>query len=390
MSFLMVFAFLVFLISVSGMLQVFQGCLKMQNLNKTSPELETDVPLVSIVVPACNEATTLEPALSSVLQQDYPSLEIIVVDDRSADATFAVITKLRQKYPQIQVSQVKELPSGWLGKNHALSLGAKRARGDILLFTDADIIMEPSTISRAVAYFRHENLDHLSLIFRNLTPGGLLNAMIIDALGGLFLLLRPWNARKKNSTAFIGVGAFNMIRTRVYWELGGHSTFRMHPIDDIMLGKRVKQQGFTQDCLQGGDFVQVRWYGSVSEMVRGLMKNIFALYSYRISYVTVAVLGIILLTIVPVWGVLLTQGMIRVFFGAAILCRFAVFFCNSKGMGVPLTAVLWSLVTPYLTVYTVLRAVWTTLRNQGIDWRGTHYPLEELRKEEPLLPLWWR
>ncbi len=84
--------------------------------------------------------------------------------------------------------------------------------------------------------------------------------MIVDALGGLFLLLRPWDVRRKTSNTFIGVGAFNMILSKAYWELGGHAAFKMHPIDDIMLGKRIKQQGLTQDCLQGGDFVQVRWF----------------------------------------------------------------------------------------------------------------------------------
>ena len=387
MSFLVALSFLVFLISFSIMLQVFWGNLKMQNLNTTLPARDTDVPLVSIIVPACNEETTLEPALRSLLQQDYPHLEIIVIDDRSTDTTFAVITKLGKEFPEIRVKQVKELPMGWLGKNHALSMGAKMALGDILLFTDADIVMAPSTLSRAVSYFIHENLDHLSLIFRNLAPGGLLNAMVIDALGGLFLLLRPWDVRKKNSKAFIGVGAFNMIRNKAYLALGGHGAFKMHPIDDIMLGKRVKQQGFSQDCLQGGDFVQVRWYESIPEMVRGLMKNIFALYNYRIDFVAVAILGIILLTIVPVWGLLIPQGTVRIFFGASILCRFAVFVTNARSMKVHVAVVFWSLITPYITVYTVIKAVWTTLRNQGIDWRGTHYPLKQLKKEEPLLTL---
>ena len=188
MSFLNIFAFLVFLISLCTMLQAFWGSLKMQHLEKTSPGTCTHTPLVSIIVPACNEETTLEPALRSLLQQEYSNLEIIVIDDRSTDTTFERITKLAQEFPRIQVEQVKELPMGWLGKNHALYLGAQRARGEILLFTDADIVMRASTLSRAVAYFVNENLDHLSLIFRNLTPGGLLNAMVIDSLGSLFLL----------------------------------------------------------------------------------------------------------------------------------------------------------------------------------------------------------
>lgn len=367
------------------MMQTFWGSLKMRHLGKMVSGVCTVTPLVSIIVPACNEGTTLEPALRSLLQQDYPNLEIIVIDDRSIDTTFEVITKLRQDFPEIQVRQVTELPMGWLGKNHALYLGAKMAQGDILLFTDADVVMKSSTLSLAVAYFTNEHLDHLSLIFRNLTPGGFLNAMVVDALGGLFLLLRPWNVKKKNSKAFIGVGAFNMICSKAYWELGGHAAFKMHPIDDIMLGKRVKQQGFVQDCLQGGDFVQVRWYESISEMVRGLMKNIFAFFSYRIDYAAAAILGNIMLTILPVWGLFISSGTALIFFSGTVLCRFAVFICNARGMKVSSTSFLWSLLTPYLTVYTVIKAVWTTLRNQGIDWRGTHYSLQELKKEDQLV-----
>ncbi len=384
MSFLIILSFLIFLISLYTLLQIFWGSLQMKHLETTPSATGTETPLVSIIVPACNEATTLEPALRSLLQQDYPNLEIIVIDDRSIDTTFEIITKLRLNFPKIQVEQIKKLPMGWLGKNHALYRGAKRARGKILLFTDADIIMKPSTLSRSVAYFMNQNLDHLSLIFRNLAPGGLLNAMVIDALGGLFLLLRPWNVRKKNSKSFIGVGAFNMIRSHAYWELGGHTSFKMHPIDDIMLGKKVKQQGLTQDCLQGGEFVQVRWYESLPEMIHGLMKNIFALYSYRIDYVATVLLGIVMLTIIPVWGVFMAQGMARIFFCATVLCRFAVFICNARGMKVSSSLFLWSLVTPYLTVYIIVKAVWETIKNQGIEWRGTHYSLKELKKEAPL------
>jgi hypothetical protein len=161
----------------------------------------------------------------------------------------------------------------------------------------------------------------------------------------------------------------------------------MHPIDDIMLGKKVKQQGFIQDCLVGVDFVRVRWYNTLGEMIHGLMKNIFALYSYRLTYVAGALLGIIVMTIVPVWGLFLAQGMARTFFGGALLCRFAVFLQNARGVGGHPGLFLWSLLTPYLTVYIIIKAVWTTLKNKGIDWRGTHYSLEELKKEEPLFTL---
>jgi len=158
----------------------------MKNLKNIQVNDHIHSPLVSIIVPACNEEMTLEPALRSLLKLDYPNREIIVIDDRSTDGTFELIKKLAQEFPEIRLEQVTELPTGWLGKNHALYWGAKQARGTILLFTDADIVMEPSTLSRAVTCFVDEKLDFLSLIFQNIAQGGLLNAMVIDALGGLF------------------------------------------------------------------------------------------------------------------------------------------------------------------------------------------------------------
>jgi cellulose synthase/poly-beta-1,6-N-acetylglucosamine synthase-like glycosyltransferase len=361
----------------------------MKNLGAVQFDVPLTAPLVSLIVPACNEEATLEPALRSLLEQDYSNLEIIVIDDRSTDGTFALLKTLGEEFPAIRVEQITELPLGWLGKNHALYWGARQARGEILLFTDADIVMESSTISRAVSFFVREGLDHLSLIFRNVAQGGLLNAMVVDALGGLFLFLRPWNVRKAGSHAFIGVGAFNMIRRDAYWKLGGHAALKMHPIDDVMLGKKVKQLGMIQDCLLGGDFVQVRWYETVSEMIRGLMKNLFALYSYRVSFAAVGIFGIVAMTIVPFWGLILGEGLARIFFGCTVVCRFGVFLCNASGMKVRRTALSWFLITPYFIVYIIIKAVWLTLKNQGIDWRGTHYSLQDLRKEEPLLTFFW-
>ena len=384
MSLLTIFSILLFLLSFCALFQVFRGSRKMQSLSAVQPEGSPETPLVSIIVPACNEEATVEVALRSLLQQDYPNLEVIVMDDRSTDGTYGLLNRLAQEFPEARVEQITELPSGWLGKNHALHWGARGARGEILLFTDADIVMAPDTLSRAVAYFVEERLDHLSLIFRNVAQGGLLNAMVVDALGGLFLLLRPWKVREAGSSAFIGVGAFNMIRREAYWKLGGHAALKMHPIDDIMLGKKVKQQGMSQGCLLGGDYVQVRWYGTVAEMVRGLQKNIFALYSYRVAYAAIGVCGIVLMTIVPFWGLILAQGAARIFFGLAVVCRFALFLCNARAMKVSSLFLPWSLITPFYIGYIVIRAVWVTLAAQGIEWRGTHYPLEQLKKEEPL------
>ena len=120
MSSLILLSVLVFLLSLWTVFQIFMGSRKMKNLRHTPSNACVRSPLVSIIVPACNEEMTLEPALRSLLQLDYPNREIIVIDDRSTDGTFELIKKLRQECPEIRVAQVRELPTGWLGKNHAL------------------------------------------------------------------------------------------------------------------------------------------------------------------------------------------------------------------------------------------------------------------------------
>jgi len=366
------------------LLTLFVGSLKTNDLVDIDPVSGDQLPMVSIIVPACNEEATIEPALRSLVQMQYPCLEIIVLDDRSTDGTFQLLQRLQQEFPQIRIKRIEELPPGWLGKNHALQQGADMARGEILLFTDADVILEPGTLSRAVHHFMDKELDHLSLIFRNTSRNPLLNAMVVDTFGGLFLLLRPWQVKNPNSRAFIGVGAFNMISVPAYQQLGGHAALKMHPIDDVMLGKKIKQLGLRQDCLLGGNFVRVHWYGTVREMIRGLMKNIFALYGYRISCAGAAIAGIIIMTILPQGGLLFAGTPARILFGLVLLCRLAFFSITARMIRVRPIPVFWSLLTPYLIIAIIVQAVRTTITNQGIDWRGTRYSLQELRKQEPL------
>jgi len=302
-----------------------------------------------------------------------------VVNDRSTDKTGAVLASMQQQYPQLQVYHLTELPKGWLGKNHALQYGAEQAHGEYLLFTDADVIMEKTTLSRAVNRMIGNRLDHLSLFFENMTPGGLLNGMILEVGGGLLLLFKPWKARDPKSRHYMGVGAFNLIRADVYREVGMHRPVAMHPIDDIMLGKIIKRRGFRQDCAQGAGFVSVHWYPTVREMIDGVMKNTFALYNYSVFRALFALIMIFLLGILPAWGVLLATGTTRILFGLTLAVRLFSFASGFRTLGKNPLLAFWSLVTPYINIYITVKATVTTLRNKGITWRGTHYSLDELK-----------
>lgn len=361
------------------------GTRKMRNLKDIAPLRGDKRPMVSIIVPARNEADTIEPALLSLLSLEYEPLEVIVVNDRSTDRTAEVLASIHEKHPRLIVHDISGLPDGWLGKNHALHRGAALARGEYLLFTDADIRFERSTLARAMTLMAGQGLDHLSLVFRNIAGGLLLNAMMIDAGAGLFLLFRPWRANDPASGNFIGVGAFNLVRKSVYAAVNGHEPIRMHPIDDIMLGKIIKRSGFRQDCLIGYDFIGVRWYESPRAMTRGLMKNIFALFNYRVSYAAAAVILVFLVSVLPLWGLLLSGGPARVFFALAVVLRLLSAAAGARFTGVSSWSAPFALLTPYLNIYMITRATLHTLSARGIEWRGTRYPLDRLRESMPIL-----
>lgn len=385
MSFLLICAFCACTVTIYSAVELILGLKKMVNLGDVELCSGSDRPRVSIIVPACNEQDNIEKGLLSLLLQRYENLEIIVVDDRSTDFTADILLRMGSSYPQLIVHTVTDLPEGWMGKSHALSVGASLATGEYLLFTDADTIMEETTVSRAVHYMKIRHTDHLTLIFRNSSQNWLLDCLISDAGSGLLLMFKPWRVREKKSRFFIGVGAFNLLKGSVYRVIGGHETIRMHPIDDMMLGKTIKKHGYSQECLLAGDYVRVPWYDSVPAMVSGLMKNMFAVVHYRLSLIPFLLVGVTIVSVFPLWGMIFCSGYIRLFCMIAFGVRTMLFYGGMKYQGLPVWYVVGSLFSPYVTLYIIVRSTMTTLVRGGIEWRGTVYSLDEMKKSEPFL-----
>jgi glycosyltransferase involved in cell wall biosynthesis len=380
----MVFLFslfcLILILAIS--VELARGYKSLGRLADTKGWEELPGPLVSIIVPACNEEDSIEDGLRSLCCQRYPNLEILVVNDRSTDSTGQVIDKVRRDYPSVKVLTVTTLPAGWLGKPHAMQTGARAARGDYLLFTDADVCLEETVISRSVRAMQEGGLDHLALIFSNSGGSLLLNTLINDVGAGLLFLVKPWKAKDPGSRFFVGVGAFNMVRSSAYREFGGHESLRMQVIDDVFLGKRIKQYGFRQDCLMAQDFVTLPWYKTVAQMVSGLMKNVYGFFHYRAWMALAAVTGIIAVVILPVWFIFLSTGIARYLFLLAVMIRIIGVGAGMARTGVPVIAALYLFLTPYICIYIILRAVWLAHHSGGITWRDTFYPLAELRQGE--------
>ena len=353
-------------------------------LASSSPAL----PRVSVIIPACNEEQGIEQALSSVLSLDYPNLEIIVLDDRSTDTTPQILDRMAEQHSRLRIIHINELPTGWLGKNHALHLGAAQAKGEFLLFTDADVHFAPDTLCRAVAKMMNNTLDHLCLIFRMNPTGRLLSMLIADSLSGGFTLLKPWLVSKPGSRYFIGAGGFNMIRRSLYHSFGGHRPIRLCPVDDILLGRMAKENGGRCDCLLGGHCVGVEWYQSVSQMMRGLRKNTFALLDYRFSLLLAATVALIACHILPLWGIVLADGLPRLLCAMIMGVNFLAMTLALRTFQMDFRCLCWFPITPYIKLYIIWQAVLFTLMQGGIDWRGTLYSLDELRAHKVSVLPW--
>ena len=309
-----------------------------------------------------------------------------MLDDRSTDQTPAILDRMAAKHPQLRVIHIKELPTGWLGKNNALQLGAEQANGDFLLFTDADVLMAPDTINRAVARMQERKLDHLCLIFRPTQSSALLGMLVADSLAGLLSLLKPWQAADPDSRYFMGIGAFNLIKADTYRRFGGHTAIRLCPVDDILLGRLVKENHGSQECLNGRNFLTVPWYSSVGEMTTGLRKNTYAVIDYRFNRLVLVTIITICCNILPFWVMLFSNDCTRLVCFCILATTGVAQFVATRTLAVGATCLGWYLFTPYIKIYIMWQAVIITLIHGGIDWRGTFYPLDELKRN--MAPLW--
>jgi glycosyltransferase involved in cell wall biosynthesis len=336
-------------------------------------------PSISLVAPARNEERNVESAMRSLLAIDYPNLQITIINDRSTDGTGDILRGLAAQEPRLNVVEVDALPEGWLGKNYAMHLGATRSSGEWLLFTDADIHFEPTALRRAIGYAGEHELDHLAAYPDVRMPGWLLDAFVITFATMFTMFVRPWQVRNPKSKAYIGIGAFNLVRAEAYRAAGGHVPIRMRPDDDLKLGHLLKLNGYRSDVVNGQGAVTVEWYASIGEMIRGLEKNSSAPLEYNVPAILGSCLMLLLTHIWPFAAVFLTWGWPQVLFGITVVLLLAANALTARNVNQPLwKALLFPLAISIFT-YIQLRALLLLLVRGGIQWRDTFYPLAELK-----------
>lgn len=357
-------------------------CLGLRTIRKLSdfePDGGGEWPAVTAVVAARNEERDIEVALQSLLRLDYEPLEIIVIDDRSTDRTGEILDRLAAENSRLRVIHLTELPPGWLGKNYALDRGAQEASGELLLFTDADCVMEPSVLRRAVAYLLAHRIDHLPMLFRIRMPNWLLESFVVAFSIYLMAFCRPWKCPNPRSDAHIGIGGFNLIRASVYRAIGTHEAIRMRPDDDLKLGKLIKKHGFRQECLNASDLMYVPWYASFRELVRGLEKNAFSGTDYRIGYTALASASILLFNVFPFVALFITRGLTWWLYLIVVLSLLGMALFAAHGGRLRLSCSLGFPLASLLFVGILWRTMLLNLWQGGIQWRDTHYPLAELK-----------
>jgi glycosyltransferase involved in cell wall biosynthesis len=351
---------------------------------RVMPEEEgsgSPLPALSVIVPAKDEEGGLETALASLLAQEYPGLEIVPVDDRSTDGTRAVMERLAGTRADVSPVHIEELPNGWLGKNHAVHVGASRASGEWLLLTDADVRFRPNALRLAVAHAERADLDHLALIPRLDLPGYWLRSFVAFFFVSFLIFRGYYRANVRSSKIGVGIGAFNLVRRTAFDKAGGYAARPLHPTDDLSLGGSIKGLGLRQELRLGQRLVSVPWYGSLGEMVRGVEKNVFPVLDYSVLQVVAYSFGTLVFAVWPFAGIFLEGGVTRTLLLVALIAQLLTFVLSNRFLGwrVLLLAVAYPVCAAFFAAVLVRSSVLALLRG-GIYWRGTFYPLSMLRR----------
>jgi chlorobactene glucosyltransferase len=243
-----------------------------------APTASERTPLVSVIVPARNEALNIGTCVRSLVASDYPSFEVIVVDDGSDDGTADIVRTIeRANAREVRVIAAGELAPGWLGKPHACRTGADEARGELLLFTDADTRHAPDLLARAVAGQEEEKADLLTVIGDQLMETAW-ERLVQPQIFMMMLVRFPDLDRTARSASWrdaIANGQYLLFRRAAYEAVGGHAAVRAEVAEDLALAQRVKRAGLKLRIRGGRDALATRMYRSLSELIEGWSKNLY-------------------------------------------------------------------------------------------------------------------
>ena len=367
-----------------------RGMATLPDLTKIDPDTlprlgGEDTHDLTVVVPACNEEKSIEATLRSMLSSTGIRLQIFAVNDRSTDMTGERMDQVAAEAAanggphSLRVMHVRDLPTGWLGKPHAMALAAREANASWLLFTDSDVVFKPRALELALRHAEAEKADHLVLVPTVVleTWGEAAALGVMNVLGGW--TIRLWKVADPRARDSIGVGGFNLIRRKVYESIGGFEVMKMEVVEDLRLGWLVKNSGFAQRVAVGPHLASIRWLLGTFAVVHAAEKNAFAVYRYRVGMTLLASLGLIVQIVCPLLAI--SFGGWSMAAGLVTYAAIALTYQANRRetMVSPWQALLFAPATT-VVLYALLRSMVLALVRNGVMWRGTLYPLEELRR----------
>jgi hypothetical protein len=311
-------------------------------------------PDLTVIVPACNEEQAIEATLRSLLASTGVRLQIVAVNDRSTDGTGATMDAIAAEAKagggphELEVIHIRELPAGWVGKAHAMALGAQQAYHLVLALT-----VEFKSSAEAAVLAAFQALAQ----WRN----------------------RLWKVADPKAWDFFGAGGFNLVRRQVYEQLGGFGSLRMEVVEDLRLGWKVKRAGYAQRVVLGPGLASIHWIQGALGIVGLMEKNGFAAFRYRVGMASLVFLGFALQVVLPLaaiasGGWATVAGLLTyVFIGLSYVANRPV------TQAPPWVAIFFAPAVAVL-LFALVRSMILTLKRGGVKWRGTLYPLDELRR----------
>jgi glycosyltransferase involved in cell wall biosynthesis len=332
-------------------------------------------PLVSVIIPARDEAHIIERTVRAFLAQTYANLELIVVNDRSMDGTGDIVRAIQDD--RLTVIDGVEPPAGWMGKPWALYQGSRAARGELLLFVDADVIYAPKAIAAAVAYAELRRPALLTLLphfeMRGFGENAAMPMMALTA----FTFLPTWfSNRTRFARLGIGGGTGNLVIAARYAACGGHEALKDAVVDDVALAQLVRRGGATTEAVRADELVSLRMYRGLSEIIEGFTKNAFAVFGRNYVAGVLAVAGCIAFHIVP-YALALTGDRNAIATVVIIsLTRLVLFHSLRYRLDAalflhPVMAAIWT--------WIFIRSIWLTGIRRKVIWRGRTYDARQTR-----------
>ena len=371
------------LVGIAILLRSLWNYLRLPVLSRIPVNAHIRLPKLSVIITARNEETGFEQALSSLVATDYPSIEFIVINDRSTDGTGAILDRMASHFPQITPIHIASLPEGWLGKTHALHRGSQKASGDWLLFTDADIHFHQDALKRALTWAVSQELDHFTLIPKMKAGDWLSQTAIASFLLAAMAGFRIGRNGVLEGSSYAGVGAFNLVRASVFQTSLGFEWLRMEVIDDIGLGLLMKQENSRSGIGLAPNMLALTWYPSFSAMLKGFEKNAYAALGHYRWWIALLKIAIIFWLFASPWLALIEDATFARALGSGVLISGAIgAVMIHKRVGLPMIYALFHPLGILLMFVLGLNSMIRTHCQRGIRWRDTFYDLTTLRKHQ--------